>query len=89
MKIHVEMGVKQYENNKTFGCDIARGKVDGVYVVNEVNREAIVEGLAAGGYSASKVECVASFAEAMASLQPKLKVGDVVLYENDLPDSFK
>lgn len=85
----VEMGVKQYENNKTFGGDIARGKVDGVYVVNEVNREAIVEGLAAGGYAASKVECVASFAEAMASLQPKLKVGDVVLYENDLPDSFK
>ncbi|MBO7189200.1 MAG: UDP-N-acetylmuramoyl-tripeptide--D-alanyl-D-alanine ligase [Alistipes sp.] len=85
----VEMGVKQYDNNKTFGGDIARAKVDGVYVVNEVNRTAITEGLTEGGYPASQVECVASFVEAMASLQPKLKAGDVVLYENDLPDSFK
>ena len=85
----VEMGVKQYENNRAFGGDIARAKVDGVYVVNEVNRVAIIEGLAEGGYPASQVECVASFAEAMAALQPKLKAGDVVLYENDLPDSFK
>ncbi len=85
----VEMGAKQFENNKTFGSDIARAKVDGVYVVNEVNRAAITEGLADGGYPNSQVECVASFVEAMAALQPKLKAGDVVLYENDLPDSFK
>ena len=85
----VEMGAKQFENNKTFGCDIARSKVDGVYVVNEVNRAAITEGLAEGGYPESQVECVASFVEAMSSLQPKLKAGDVLLYENDLPDSFK
>ena len=85
----VEMGSKQFENNKTFGSDIARAKVDVVYVVNEVNRAAITEGLAEGGYPDSQVECVASFVEAMASLQPKLKAGDVVLYENDLPDSFK
>ena len=85
----VEMGAKQFENNKTFGGDIARAKVDGVYVVNEVNRAAITEGLAEGGYPDSQVECVASFVEAMSSLQPKLKAGDVILYENDLPDSFK
>ena len=85
----VEMGSKQFENNKIFGCDIARSKVDGVYVVNEVNRVAITEGLAEGGYPNAQVECVASFVEAMAALQPKLKAGDVVLYENDLPDSFK
>ena len=85
----VEMGAKQYENNKSFGGDIARSKVDEVYVVNEVNRAAIAEGLAQGGYPASQVVCVASFVEAMAALQPKLKAGDVVLYENDLPDSFK
>jgi UDP-N-acetylmuramoyl-tripeptide--D-alanyl-D-alanine ligase len=85
----VEMGAKQFENNRAFGCDIAAAKPDAVYVVNEVNRKAIVEGLQHGGYPESNVCCVASFAEAMASLQPKLKTGDVVLYENDLPDSFK
>lgn len=85
----VEMGAKQYDNNRTFGRDIAAANPDGVYVVNEVNRAAIAEGLADGGYAAERISYVASFKEAMAELQPRLKVGDVVLYENDLPDSFK
>lgn len=85
----VEMGAKQYENNKEFGRDIANVKPDGVYVINEVNRKAIVEGLAEGGYPEEQLRCVASFSEAMSELQPRLKQGDVMLYENDLPDSFK
>lgn len=85
----VEMGARQYDNNRAFGADIAASGADSVYVVNEVNRAAIVAGLEGGGYDMSKVHCVASFNEAMAELQPQLKAGDVVLYENDLPDSFK
>ena len=85
----VEMGAKQYDNNRLFGSDIACANPDGVFVVNEVNREAITTGLSEGGYDSAKVATVASFQEAMAALQPQLKAGDVVLYENDLPDSFK
>lgn len=85
----VEMGAKQYDNNRAFGQDIAASRADGVYVVNEVNREAITAGLEAAGYDMACVTTVASFKEAMAELQPRLKAGDVVLYENDLPDSFK
>ena len=85
----VEMGTKQYENNREFGSDIAKAEPDGVYVINEVNRKAIVEGLLEGGYPEAQLRKVASFTEAMSELQPKLKAGDVVLYENDLPDSFK
>ena len=85
----VEMGAKQHDNNRTFGTDIAASKADGVIVVNEVNRAAITSGLEAGGYDMARVSTVASFKEAMAELQPHLKAGDVVLYENDLPDSFK
>ena len=85
----VEMGAKQFENNKQFGEDIAQARPDRVFVVNEVNRKAITEGLALGGYPEVQISCVASFNEAMAELQPQLKAGDVVLYENDLPDSFK
>ena len=85
----VEMGTKQYENNRAFGANIAMSKADRVYVVNEVNRAAICEGLREGGYPEDRAMCVASFGEAMADLQPRLRVGDVVLYENDLPDSFK
>ena len=85
----VEMGAKQYDNNRLFGMDIAASKADGVIVVNEVNRAAITAGLEAAGYDMARVAIVASFKEAMAELQPRLKAGDVVLYENDLPDSFK
>ena len=85
----VEMGAKQYENNRAFGRDSARSKADAVYVVNEVNRKAIVEGLIEGGYPEERIHPVASFTEAMAELQPRFKAGDVVLYENDPPDSFK
>lgn len=85
----VEMGTKQYDNNRGFGRDIAASRADEVYVVNEVNREAITRGLTDGGYDEDRVHCVASFKEAMAELQPRLRAGDVVLYENDLPDSFK
>lgn len=85
----VEMGAKQYDNNRSFGRDIAASNVDAVFVVNEVNREAITAGLNEGGYDMARVATVASFKEAMAELQPRLKAGDVVLYENDLPDSFK
>jgi UDP-N-acetylmuramoyl-tripeptide--D-alanyl-D-alanine ligase len=85
----VEMGVKQFENNRLYGYDIAQSKADRVYVVNEVNREAICQGLCEGGYPEERIAVVPSFSEAMADLQPRLKVGDVVLYENDLPDSFK
>ena len=85
----VEMGARQYDNNRAFGADIAASGADSVYVVNEVNRAAIVAGLEDGGYDMSRVHCVASFNEAMGELQPRLKAGDVVLYENDLPDSFK
>ena len=85
----VEMGAKQYDNTRSFGRDIAASNVDAVFVVNEVNREAITAGLNEGGYDMARVATVASFKEAMAELQPRLKAGDVVLYENDLPDSFK
>ncbi len=85
----VEMGARQYANNRAFGEAIAHSGADGVYVVNAVNREAITEGLADGGYDKERISVVASFSEAMSELQPRLRVGDVVLYENDLPDSFK
>ena len=38
----VEMGSKQYDNNKLFGEDIAIARPDRVFVDNEVNRKAIV-----------------------------------------------
>lgn len=85
----VEMGQRQYDNNREFGRRIALSGCDAVFVVNEVNRQAICDGLSAEGYPAERTHVVASFAEASAALSAIMRTGDVVLYENDLPDSFK
>ncbi len=85
----VEMGARQYANNRELGRRMALSGCDAVFVVNEVNRSAICEGLADNGYPAERTHVVASFAEASAALAAIMRKGDVVLYENDLPDSFK
>ncbi len=59
------------------------------YIVNEVNRQAITEGLRECSYPEERIHVVATFAEASARLAATMRTGDVVLYENDLPDSFK
>ena len=84
----VEMGESQYRNNKALGVNIAAA-ADIAIVVNRVNREAIVVGLGEAGFAAEKIIQTDSFAEASAYLATTMRAGDVVLYENDLPDSFK
>ncbi len=84
----VELGEKQYELNRAFGEKMA-GKVDIAIIVNRANRDAIVEGALKGGMDESAIRKVDSFAEAQALLSTLLAPGDTVLYENDLPDTFK
>ena len=84
----VEMGDSQYRNNKELGGNIASA-ADIAIVVNRVNREAIVAGLSEAGYDAKNIVQTDSFAEASAYLATTMRAGDVILYENDLPDSFK
>jgi UDP-N-acetylmuramoyl-tripeptide--D-alanyl-D-alanine ligase len=84
----VEMGESQYRNNKELGAVIASA-ADIAVVVNRTNREAIVAGLNEAGFAAESIIQTDSFAEASAYLAGVMRAGDVVLYENDLPDSFK
>ena len=84
----VEMGDSQYRNNKELGANIAAA-ADIAIVVNRVNRDAIVAGLAEAGFAAENIVQADSFAEASAYLAKTMHAGDVILYENDLPDSFK
>ena len=84
----IELGSKQVECNTEFGkkmavsCDIA-------IVVGAYNRDAIVDGLRQGGMSEDKIVIVDSFAQTQAHLLKIASPGDTVLYENDLPDTFK
>lgn len=84
----IELGDEQYELNRRFGlkaascCDIA-------IVVGRYNRDAIVDGLKDGGMNPETIRPVDSFAQAQALLTSMAAPGDTVLYENDLPDTFK
>lgn len=84
----IELGEQQYELNKELGRHIATN-VDKAVIVGEYNREALLEGLRAGGMKEEMIEVVGSFAESQLFLSGFMRAGDTVLYENDLPDSFK
>ena len=80
----VELGKQQFHENERFGSG-ASLVADDIVVVGQTNRRALVEG-AAGGLAT--VHEVASRAEAVAWVRSELGAGDVVLYENDLPDHY-
>lgn len=84
----VEMGTRQAEANRVLGQDIARC-ADYAIVVNATNRDAIKSGIEDGGMPAGNYILADSLAHAHAHLATILRAGDVVLYENDLPDNFK
>ncbi|MCM1519193.1 MAG: UDP-N-acetylmuramoyl-tripeptide--D-alanyl-D-alanine ligase [Lachnoclostridium sp.] len=84
----IELGDRQAELNKRFGEKIATS-ADIAIIVGEYNRDAIVEGIEAVEKSDIKAHIVDSFDEARQLLSTILQNGDTVLYENDLPDTFK
>ena len=83
----IELGRRQYELNEKFGeyiavnCDIA-------IIVGHYNREAITSGIRKGEFKGKLYE-TDTFDEAQKLVTPMLQNGDILLYENDLPDSFK
>lgn len=84
----IELGERQAELNEAFGKHAARC-CDTAIVVGHYNREAIKAGLEAGGLPREAIITVDSFAKAQELLTARAKAGDTVLYENDLPDTFK
>lgn len=86
----VELGDRQAELNREFGEYIASGnRSDVIIIVGLTNRDALVEGIKSTDFDDDSIIVVDSFDEAQKKLQPMLKPGTTVLYENDLPDSFK
>ncbi len=84
----IELGDDQYVLNKEFGGKIANA-ADIAIIVGSYNREAIKEGLDSEGMSADRIHYVDTFPQAQDLMLSIAKKGDVVLYENDLPDTFK
>lgn len=84
----IELGEKQYELNRSFG-EMFNGRCDIAIIVGEYNQAAILEGALAGGMDEGKIILAKTFNEAQAALMNMISENDTVLYENDLPDTFK
>ena len=85
----VELGDRQWDENEAFGRFIADYNLDLVALIGEEQTAPIQEGLSAGQFPDDRTEVFSSLADAQNFLQPRLKPGDVVLYENDLPDQYE
>ncbi|MCM1504315.1 MAG: UDP-N-acetylmuramoyl-tripeptide--D-alanyl-D-alanine ligase [Muribaculum sp.] len=84
----IELGEKQYDYNNRLGRKIA-SSADVAIIVGAYNRDAILSGLKEAGMPEENVRAVETFKEAQAVLSTIMRQGDTVLYENDLPDTFK
>jgi UDP-N-acetylmuramoyl-tripeptide--D-alanyl-D-alanine ligase len=84
----IELGAKQYDCNRTFGQQITVA-CDYAIIVGTYNRESIVTGLREANFDNNSIYQATSLTDAVRHLRTIVKPGDVVLYENDLPDTFK
>ncbi|MGH9073801.1 MAG: Mur ligase family protein, partial [Acidimicrobiales bacterium] len=99
----VELGRRQAAENEAFAA-AARPVVTYLVVVGRTNRRALLLGIGAGDRASGdpaaeaaaggrpgrrpQVEAVATREQAVAFVRAHLGPGDVVLYENDLPDHY-
>lgn len=83
----VELGELEPELNRRFGAH-AGGVCDLAILVGPARTTPIREGLASGGMDPASIHVVHDIAEATALLGRLTRAGDVVLFENDLPDTY-
>ena len=83
----VELGEIEYEENKKLG-ERAAAICDYVIVVGKTQAEPIIAGLEEKKFSSNKIKNVQSLSTASQHLQTILKAGDIILFENDLPDNY-
>jgi UDP-N-acetylmuramoyl-tripeptide--D-alanyl-D-alanine ligase len=85
----IELGEREDEMNKEFGRQIARSEVDVAILVGDAQTAAIQRGIEEENSSGdTEVHVVKSLFAANDLLNELAVEGDVVLYENDLPDNY-
>jgi len=83
----VELGNKEKEENILFGERIAE-KANFAILVNEQNRESLLQGLQNKEFDNEKIFFASSLTEAQSKLEEIVETGDVILFANDLPDNY-
>ncbi len=83
----VELGFLESQKNYEFGVEISK-VADTVILIGRARALRIREGLLASGVDKNNIIMVSTLDEARSELVKELKEGDVVLFENDLPDKY-
>jgi len=83
----IELGDQAYTLNKLFGEAIA-DVCDFVILVGKKQTEPIQDGLTEKSYPSSKVYIASHLNDGFRKINEIVALGDVVLIENDLPDTF-
>ena len=83
----VELGKMENLLNLEFGKTLAK-YADLVFVIGKHNAEMLVSGLIEGGMPRENITFAKNLNKANEELNKILKEGDVVLFENDLPDNY-
>jgi UDP-N-acetylmuramoyl-tripeptide--D-alanyl-D-alanine ligase len=83
----VELGRRQADENEHFAAEVARVGAD-LVIVGRTNRRALVSGYAPSSRAPASLVLVGRREQAVGWVRERLGQGDVVLYENDLPDHY-
>lgn len=84
----IELGEMQDQANYQFGREIGQADIDYAILVGPRQTEPIRKGITSVNGSTTQVEVVSTLFEANELIQQLMQQGDVILYENDLPDSY-
>ena len=83
----VELGEREYEENKRLG-EHAADVCDLVILVGPRRTTPILDGLKAAQYPTQQIIVALNLEEVKQHLATQVQAGDVVLFENDLPDNY-
>ena len=83
----VELGEKEYELNYELGRQLTR-YCDRIILVGKKHSLPLQQGVAAENYPGEQLYVAADLNDARAQLARIVAEGDVVLFENDLPDTY-
>ena len=83
----VELGESEEAENKKFGKNMAK-VVDIAILVGVKRSLSIQEGLKEGKFDNMNIHVVANLDQATKKLGELTRKGDIILFENDLPDNY-
>lgn len=83
----VELGKMENIANLNFGRTLAH-HADMVIIIGKHNAEMLINGLVDGGMSRENIKFAKNLTKGNALLNDIISDGDVVLFENDLPDNY-